>query len=386
MIIFENNGEIDPRSITTFGVSSKDNANAIGYFGTGLKYAIAILLREGCKIDIYSGLNKLSFSIQESSLRNDVFKFIAMNDEPISFTTELGKNWELWQAFRELYCNCTDEFGAINKTDVDVIPEEGKTKIVVTGKAFERIYDQKDSIILPEQFTVQPRSSNVVYFKGVKVFDLKNPSINTYNLTEGITLTEDRTIKSEWDLQHAMAKKVVMSLDKDIITRAVTATSNEVYESTLPYHYFDYSTSACFKETVLSLYAAKTHNICKNALLAAGLKEYHDLPEESMEVNSLNKKKMEKAINFCKKTGYFVTDYPIIVTDKLKADHLGLAMNGKIYISPMNFDKGTKYLAGTLIEEYIHNKYGYEDETYQLQTFLFDNIVSLGERLLDEPL
>jgi len=386
MIIFENNGEIDPRSITTFGVSSKDNANAIGYFGTGLKYAIAILLREGCKIDIYSGLNKLSFSVQESSLRNDIFKFIAMNDEPISFTTELGKNWELWQAFRELYCNCNDEYGVAYKSCIEAIPEEGKTKIIVSGKEFEKIYDHKDSIILSENFSIKPRPSKVVYFKGVKVFDLKIPSINTYNLNEGITLTEDRTIKSEWDLQYAMAKKVVISEDKDIITRAVTATSNEVYESKLPYNYFDHCVSDCFKETVLRLYAAKTHNISKNALTAAGLKDYHDLPEESMEINSLNKKKMEKAISFCEKIGYFVTDYPIVITDKLKADHLGLAMNGKIFISPLNFDKGTKYLAGTLIEEYIHNKYGYEDETYQLQTFLFDNIVSLGERLLDEPL
>lgn len=54
-VIFRNKGIIDPRSITTFGVSSKDSESAIGYFGTGLKYAIAILLREGCKIDIYTG-------------------------------------------------------------------------------------------------------------------------------------------------------------------------------------------------------------------------------------------------------------------------------------------------------------------------------------------
>lgn len=45
MIIFRNKGVIDPKSITTFGVSSKENPGAIGFFGTGLKYAIAILLR-----------------------------------------------------------------------------------------------------------------------------------------------------------------------------------------------------------------------------------------------------------------------------------------------------------------------------------------------------
>lgn len=47
MIIFRNAGTIDPKSITTFGVSSKENPGAIGFFGTGLKYALAILLRHG---------------------------------------------------------------------------------------------------------------------------------------------------------------------------------------------------------------------------------------------------------------------------------------------------------------------------------------------------
>ena len=62
MIIFENDGLIDKRSITTFGISSKENSSAIGYFGTGLKYAIAILLRENINITIYIGNERLEFT------------------------------------------------------------------------------------------------------------------------------------------------------------------------------------------------------------------------------------------------------------------------------------------------------------------------------------
>ena len=47
MIVFENPGEIDIRSISTFGVSVKEGDNPIGFFGTGLKYAIVVLLRTG---------------------------------------------------------------------------------------------------------------------------------------------------------------------------------------------------------------------------------------------------------------------------------------------------------------------------------------------------
>lgn len=41
MLTFHNPGELDPRLITTFGVSIKESTNPIGYFGTGLKYALA---------------------------------------------------------------------------------------------------------------------------------------------------------------------------------------------------------------------------------------------------------------------------------------------------------------------------------------------------------
>lgn len=51
-VIFENPGEIDPRMISTFGVNVKENDSAIGFFGTGLKYAIAILLRNHHRISI----------------------------------------------------------------------------------------------------------------------------------------------------------------------------------------------------------------------------------------------------------------------------------------------------------------------------------------------
>ena len=54
-IIFENPGEIDPVAIITFGINVKESDHPIGFFGTGLKYALAILLREGQPITIQSG-------------------------------------------------------------------------------------------------------------------------------------------------------------------------------------------------------------------------------------------------------------------------------------------------------------------------------------------
>ena len=49
-------GEIEPLLIRTFGVSVKDSESPIGFFGTGLKYALAILLRERHDVIIQSGV------------------------------------------------------------------------------------------------------------------------------------------------------------------------------------------------------------------------------------------------------------------------------------------------------------------------------------------
>jgi len=70
-ILFENSGVIDPRAITTFGVNSKETARAIGFFGTGLKYAISLILREGYSITVYSGKNKLEFGKLQEKIRVD---------------------------------------------------------------------------------------------------------------------------------------------------------------------------------------------------------------------------------------------------------------------------------------------------------------------------
>lgn len=68
MIVFENEGEIDPQLIMLIGVNVKASDSAIGFFGTGLKYAIACLLRWGEEIEIQSGTSLAGVAIVEASL------------------------------------------------------------------------------------------------------------------------------------------------------------------------------------------------------------------------------------------------------------------------------------------------------------------------------
>src|ERR1700676_327969 len=105
LVVFENPGEIDAAAIRTFGVSVKEGENPIGFFGTGLKYAIAVLLRTGHQVTVTAGLDRYEFGILSETVRGKEFGFVSMNGQRLGFTTELGKVWELWAAYREIACN-----------------------------------------------------------------------------------------------------------------------------------------------------------------------------------------------------------------------------------------------------------------------------------------
>lgn len=68
-IYFSNRGLIDLDVIRTMGVNVKENDNPIGHFGTGLKFAIATLLRTGHKVDLYRGDEKISFGCVPKVIR-----------------------------------------------------------------------------------------------------------------------------------------------------------------------------------------------------------------------------------------------------------------------------------------------------------------------------
>src|SRR5512141_2444774 len=103
MIIFQNEGEIDINTVKTMGVSVKEEG-AIGFFGTGLKFAIATLLRNKQEIVIFSGTERYDVGVKTIQIRGQDFDMVTLNGEQIGFTTQLGKTWEMWMAFRELHC------------------------------------------------------------------------------------------------------------------------------------------------------------------------------------------------------------------------------------------------------------------------------------------
>ncbi len=230
-VIFTTETLLDLNCITLFGVSVKLGDNPIGKFGTGLKYALAVLLRDGHEVLINIGMKSHYFTIKDASIRGEPFSVVHMNGEPLSFTTHLGAHWELWMAFRELYSNTQDEAGDVYSADSTPNKQEGWTTVTVFGRDFVDVLDNKGEVFLStlsllessSELAVSRGSSPFVYNKGIRIAELDRPTVHTYNMLEDVTLTEDRNLKSEQELRNALSAHIMQSTSKDYIREALTA-------------------------------------------------------------------------------------------------------------------------------------------------------------------
>lgn len=389
-IVFQNKGVINLDAITTFGVSSKETKNPIGFFGTGLKYAISIILRHGGKITIFAGEKQLNFSVQKTTVRVNDFNIIKMNSRKLGFTTELGKTWELWQAFRELYCNTLDEGGLVYQDNQ--LPEnlKGNTTIMVNCPGFDDLFYNRHKIVLESKpvfknnvIEIHPGETNSIYYRGIPVHRLNKPTKVTYNILSSLDLTEDRTVKYFWEATGTIFSQIAKLTDVELIKTIFTASSN-YFENSIDFS--DYKPCEVFISTARDL--VKNSSGHYNISLAVLLKKLDRNAElfKPLVLNKIQKESLDKAISFCKALGYTVEDYEIKTVMTLGEETLGLAKDDVIYLSERCFMLGTKMLAGTLIEEYLHLKYNVMDFDRKLQNILFDTVVSFGEQILNRSL
>jgi len=386
-VYLENDGVINLSAITTFGVNVKESDNPFGFFGTGMKYALAILLRENHKITIYAGEEKHEFTTIEKIIREKPFNIICLDGRELGFTLDLGKTWKMWQAYRELYCNTLDEEGVVSTDSCE--PAAGRTLIVVEGKEFFECHIKRDTIILRSTPKYQEASVDIhegvsshMHMNTIRVRDLLRPSIFTYNMTSKIDLTEDRTAKYDFQPDGIVRLAVLHGENVEFITAFITA-PEDTYEQELncdqgdqPGDVFMATVKAIgFKDitnaSILSLYKKNTE------------KKKVPLPATMTDVE---KTQLQRAIDFCNGLDYDVEKHPINVTDDLNPEVLGCVYLNEIYLSRRVFQQGTKQVAATLLEEHMHIEYKYADNTYRFQTYLFDVIITLGERLKGEPL
>lgn len=384
-LYFKNVDEFDPTTMLTFGMSVKNSENPIGMFGTGFKYAVAVLIRNGFTFSVTSHGKEYNFTTEKKIVRDKEFSIIHMNGEPANFTTELGKFWKPWMAIRELASNALDEGGVWGKCS-KVSKNKNETMILVSGPGLEELWHESNSIFLStkpimenETASIHEGKSNWIYYRGIRAYELPRPTMYTYNILCQTSLTEDRTIKFQSDIDFALAKSINELTNKEMLMRIICA-GEEYFENNLGWSYL-HKPSDLLTEVVSELVHQFKHvpHSLKEKCHASTLKILAD--KQPLVLDKLDKQRLELAIDFCKQIGFPVDEYQIVPTAFLGQHVLGRAANGKIYLSKKVFDQGTKMLVGTLIEEYLHLAEQVDDCTRSMQNLLIDNICSLGERV-----
>lgn len=262
--------EFDLRSVTITGLSAKPEAGKIapiGKFGTGLKYALAVLMRNGCSVTIVTPGQRHKVVGRVSEFRGQPFEGLMLRTyrtgpqgpgkakrTDLPFTTHYGSNWEMWMAFRELHSNTLDEGGWTKAFQRD-LPEEYQhisegCAIIVEGEAYEKEFYRSHQTFLnagPEtrlevggvkiyDLPHADYANEFKYYRGLRAgkFHDNAVSLFTYDCVGEVFLTEERqVIDHYWDWRVATA---IAGCDDEELIRAVLEAEDGCWEATLNFH------------------------------------------------------------------------------------------------------------------------------------------------------
>lgn len=380
-VYFCNQEPIDLNTISLMGVSVKKSENPIGYFGTGLKFALATLLRTGHTITLIRDGERIDFTSREEEIRGEQFDRVMMGDEPLGFTTRLGRNWEPWQAYRELHCNCTDEGGII---ETELLDGEWGTIFEVSGDAIENCHLNRHDIFLSTtrldgdaSCEIHPGSSQYAFYRGVRAHKHDAFALYTYNIKSQLDLTEDRTVKETFWMKLHIAHMIPKMRDENVIADVLLA-DRGTFEASLS---IDSSgrPSDEFMAVVNRLRSNRQLNLSALKLWQkyAGHREVYD----PVALDAFDLEVLDKALALLKRLQCEMSVDDFIVVESLGDGCYGLVRQGQIVISKATFDMGHRFLASTLYEEWLHLNHQFEDESRPLQNLLFERLFSMVERV-----
>jgi hypothetical protein len=236
-----------------------------------------------------------------------------------------------------------------------------------------------------EAYEARQRS---VFYRGIKIHETQLPTIFKYNLSEKVTLTEDRTLKYVHTLDDILERNIISSTDADFIRQSLTS-GELTHEGQLDFdgHYFGVELSDEFKTVCADLLIRMPTNVNKKAIRFYQNRTNSQQDLSPCAITKVQQMQLDRAIAFVTKLGCGYLDiYPVTVVRWIGQGIHGLAKDGRIYIGAECFDRGTKYVASTLYEEYTHCHHGFGDLTRDMQTHLFDRIITMGEEINGEPL
>lgn len=391
-VYFGNQGQIELAAITTLGVSVKEGESPIGFFGTGFKFSVATLLRTGHDVEVWDGRELHKFGTRMDIIRGKQFQIVTLNDKDLGFTTELGRNWELWQAYRELRCNAMDEphweiDTHQSSPGLQYLPN--RTVIAVTGEGISQAHRERRAYFLDAPMlhndegigSVHMGESNTIFYRGVAILKLDKPTHYTYNLTEYTALTEDRTMANVWMLPGRIGRLIASMEDHEMVARCVMSPDSYLEEQAT------FSSVYTPSQAFMDVMRRNKSNMRANKR-ARDLYESLNPTEkiyEDVELDDHEKYQLERAIQLvwraepeCK-----IRRDQIRIVANLGTGVLGLydSHEERIMLTRESFKMGIEMVAGTVLEEWHHQNKGMKDESREYQNYLIQLLMRAAARL-----
>lgn len=385
-VVFTNPGELDIRAAITLGVNVKETSEAIGIFGTGFKYGLAVLLKQNQTVRLYSGKDKYKFFALPDAIRGKTFAIIHMskNDGPaqaLGFTTDLGRNWTLEHAYREFWSNCKDERGSVG-TQAQA-PRMGITQLIIDGNAFDDVHRHKARFILDTEratlldavsIQVFPGQSDQIFYRGIAVMKPARPTSHTYNILERIELSEDRTAASPWGVMW-IVRSAFLALTPEL--RSTALISPELYEHNMDW---SYTSPDAIADQVTEL--AKTHYESISPDLLREVFRLRGKSADKWEAEDMGEEKQEMlnvARDYLAEVGYTVI-HPIFYLKNFGTLIHGIYTYGKIWLAEAAFSS-RDHLVEVLLEEHLHATSGKTDESREFQNAIIAELLVQIERV-----
>lgn len=421
----KNQGEIEAQALTLMGASSKvGDGSKIGMFGSGNKYAIAFFIRNNIGLKVFTGKKEIKITTEIQEFREQSFSVILIDGQKTSITTTMGKDWVLWQAIREIYCNAIDEGNDSIEIVDKVNAKSGETHFYVEMtndvNSFMRDFDNyftKNKTVIEENEIGQIMTSSDayvnIYRKGIRCWDTQTPSAFDYNFND-IKINESRVVDSDWRILESLWQLFIRCEDSEVIARIFKNMSNRqnlecisssivsipVNNASTKFKNYVYLNKFApmenggalsdeellqFRQIPLKVYDKieqfmNPENKAKAFSSSTGGQFFHEIEPTELHLATL-----KRSNEFFSECDYSI-DYPIKVVSFTNKSVLGLASEGTIYVSDIAIEKGVHDLCNTIIEEQIHLKYEVGDCSREFQTAAINEMLTVMKQAYAFPM
>lgn len=423
-IKIENKGEMDINSLLLMGATNKrGNDRMIGYFGSGLKYAMAVLLKFKIPFRIFAGEKEITVTTSRKDFRGTKFDVIKINNKLTNMTTDMGPDWKAWFAVREIYCNAIDESEHSLGISDKAVGEKGRTIFYIEfGEELKHMFtnwdkyfsDKRNDIAVDsKEHKTKMFSGNssdlIIYRKGIQCHYEESKSLYHYDLG-WVDINESRVLSSVWDLRHHLPQIIAQIADRGVVKNIFDNYSG-TFEAGLEWQY-----AHSFNDEWLSVINGRTLVVDKFAghfqeEIASNPREFLLLPDDMVQAlkDYFSKKVTVMGLSHAHESGIkiqmttkqaeYVTDAlaflkkgdieikaPIAIYEFKNEIQLGEAKNGEIRLSSKIFDMGKRVIVATILEEASHLDSGSGDKTRAFQDYLFNKLINLLEDRVGERL